>query len=194
MAGYDTGLILGAILMGVIAIIMLSSLLQSRAGRVFRNGTAWIIIFIVAIAGFGLWEDIQSDFMPKQTAFSDQGRVEVPRSPDGHYYMTAVVNGTPIDFVVDTGASEIVLTQEDAARAGLDVGQLQFFGRASTANGEVRTAPVRLESVDIGGIRDTNVPAFVNEGQMFQSLLGMSYLHRWDRIEIADGKLLLSRD
>lgn len=194
MAGYDTGLILGAVLMGVIVLIMLSSLLQSRAGRVFRNGTAWIVIFIVTIAGFGLWEDIRDDFMPKQTAFADQGRVEVPRSRDGHYYMTAEVNGAPVDFVVDTGASEIVLTKEDAARAGLAVDRLQFYGRASTANGEVRTAPVRLDSVDIGGIRDTNVPAFVNEGQMFQSLLGMSYLHRWDRIEITDGKLILSRD
>lgn len=194
MAGYDTGLILGAILMGVIALIILSSLLRSGAGRVFRNGAAWIIIFIVAVAGFGLWDDIRSDFMPRQTVFSDQGRVEVPRSQDGHYYMTAEVNGTPINFVVDTGASEIVLTKEDAERAGLSVDQLQFFGRASTANGEVRTAPVRLDSVDIGGIRDTDVPAFVNEGQMFQSLLGMSYLNRWDRLEIADGTLLLMRD
>ncbi len=194
MAGYDTGLILGAILMGVVALIILVSLVRSRAGRVVRNGTAWIIIFVVTVAGFGLWEDIRDDFMPKQTAFADQGRVEVPRSRDGHYYMTAEVNGTPIDFVVDTGASEIVLTKEDAERAGLAADQLQFFGRASTANGEVRTAPVRLDSIDIGGIRDANVPAFVNEGQMFKSLLGMSYLHRWDRIEIADGKLILNRN
>lgn len=194
MAGYDTGLILGAILMGVIALMILSSLWQSRVGGLLRNGTAWIIIFVVTVAGFGLWEDIQQDFAPKQAAFADQGRVEVPRSRDGHYYMTAEVNGTPVDFVVDTGASEIVLTREDAARAGLEVEQLQFYGRASTANGEVRTAPVRLNSIDIGGIRDTDVPAFVNEGEMFHSLLGMSYLHRWDRIEIADGKLILSRN
>lgn len=194
MAGYDTGLILGAVFLGVVIVIMLSSLLRSHHARVLRNGTAWIIIFIVTVAGFGLWEDIRSDFMPKQTAFADQGRVEVPRSPDGHYYMRAEINGNPVNFVVDTGASEIVLTREDAARAGLDIDRLQFFGRASTANGEVRTAPVRLDSVEIGGIRDADVPAYVNEGEMFQSLLGMSYLHRWDRIEIADGKLILSRD
>lgn len=193
MAGYDTGLILGAILMGVIVLVMLRSLFRSRAGQTLRNGTVWIIIFVGVVAGFGLWDDIRDDFMPKQTAFADQGRVEVPRSRDGHYYMTADINGIPVDFVVDTGATEIVLTREDAERAGMAVDRLQFYGRASTANGEVRTAPVRLDSVDIGGIRDTNVPAFVNEGQMFQSLLGMSYLHRWDRIEIADGKLILSR-
>lgn len=193
MAGYDTGLILGAILMGVIILIMLASLIQSRAGRVLRNGTAWVIIFIVTVAGFGLWEDIRDDFTPKQAAFADQGRVEVPRSRDGHYYLTLRVNGAPVDFVVDTGASEIVLTKEDAARAGLAVERLQFYGKAKTANGEVRTAPVRLEEVNIGGLRDTDVPAFVNEGEMFRSLLGMTYLNRWDRIEIAEGKLILTR-
>ena len=193
MGNYDTGLVLGAILMGVIVLIMLTSLLQSRAGRVFRNGAAWIIIFVVTIAGFGIWDDIRDDFMPKQSVFADQGRVEVPRGRDGHYYMTVQVNGAPIDFVVDTGASEIVLTREDAERAGLPVDKLQFYGRAKTANGEVRTAPVRLEGIEIGGIRDSDVPAFVNEGEMFMSLLGMSYLHRWDRIEIAEGKLILIR-
>ncbi len=194
MAGYDTGLILGAVLMGAIVLIMLSSLARSRAGQLVRNGTAWIIIFIVVVAGFGLWEDIRDDFMPQQSAFADQGRVEVPRNRDGHYYMTAQVNGAPVDFVVDTGATEIVLTREDAERAGLAVDQLQFYGRASTANGEVRTAPVRIDEIDIGGISDHDVPAYVNEGQMFRSLMGMSYLHRWDRMEIADGKLILSRE
>lgn len=185
---------MGAVLLGMFAMALLLSLMRLRAGVVLRNGTAWIVIFIVAVTGFGLWEDIREDVVPRQTAFADQGRVEVPRSRDGHYHLTAEVNGTPIHFVVDTGASEIVLTKQDAARAGMAVDQLQFYGRANTANGEVRTAPVRLDSISIGGIRDTDVPAFVNEGEMFQSLLGMSYLNRWDRIEIAEGKLILNRN
>lgn len=194
MAGFETGQILGAILMGVIAAIMLSWFARHRIGLLLRNGAAWIIIFVVSIAGFGLWEDIRDDFTPKQTVFADQGRIEVPRSRDGHYYLRAQVNGTPVDFVIDTGASEIVLTKQDAARAGLAVDELQFYGRANTANGEVRTAPVRLDGIEVGGIRDSDVPAFVNAGEMFRSLLGMSYLQRWDRIEIAEGKLILSRN
>ena len=117
----------------------------------------------------------------------------VPRSRDGHYYLTLGVNGQPIDFVVDTGATNIVLTKADAERVGFSLTELNFFGRANTANGEVRTAPVRLQEVTLGAARDTSVAAYVNEGEMFQSLLGMSYLQRWSSIEIRNNALILTR-
>jgi aspartyl protease family protein len=87
----------------------------------------------------------------------------------------------------------MVLTQADAKRAGLDPETLAYLGRANTANGEVRTAFVRLEQVQLGEIVDRDVAAVVNEGQMEQSLLGMGYLQRWGRIEIAGGELILTR-
>ena len=76
---------------------------------------------------------------------------------------------------------------------GFDPDTLNFYDRARTANGEVRTAPVRLDHVSLGGIEDTRLPAYVNEGELFGSLLGMSYLQRWSRIEIGDGKMILVR-
>jgi aspartyl protease family protein len=103
------------------------------------------------------------------------------------------VNGTPVDFVVDTGATDMVLSREDAARIGLDPGDLAYTGIASTANGQVRTARVRLDEVSLGGITDRGVTASVNAGEMSGSLLGMSYLHRFERIEIANGRLILER-
>jgi aspartyl protease family protein len=117
----------------------------------------------------------------------------VPRSPDGHYYLTLDVNDMPVRFVLDTGATSIVLTQADARRAGIDPGALAYTGRASTANGTVRTAAVRLETIALGPVVDRQVPAVVNEGEMQQSLLGMSYLQRWGSIEIAGGALTLTR-
>ena len=98
-----------------------------------------------------------------------------------------------VDFIVDTGATDIVLTRSDAAKAGLDPENLHFLGRASTANGEVRTATVRLDSVSIGPHTDTNVPAVVNDGALWQSLLGMGYLQTWGSIEISGGEMRLSR-
>jgi len=86
-----------------------------------------------------------------------------------------------------------VLTRADAEAAGLSPDNLNYLGRASTANGEVRTAYVRLDEVELGGVRDTDVPAVVNEGEMRQSLLGMGYLQRWGRIEITNGELILTR-
>lgn len=190
---FETGQILGALFMALIVIAMVLQLGGRGLHRTLQNAAIWALIFVGAIAAAGLWDDISGDLTPRQATFSTEGRVEVPRSFDGHYYLTLDVNGSPVNFVVDTGATEIVLRKEDAVAVGLDLDTLQYFGRANTANGEVRTALVRLNSVSIGGIGDSNVPAYVNDGDLFQSLLGMSYLSRWDKLEIQDNKLVLTR-
>ena len=86
-----------------------------------------------------------------------------------------------------------MLSQEDAERIGIDTKSLAYLGRAYTANGEVRTAPVRLENLVVGSVRHENLRAVVNEGDMGQSLLGMDYLQRFASIEITGGRLILNR-
>ena len=170
--------------------------MQSRQGwnKTLQQVAVWAMIFTGVAAGYGLWEDInrQGD-TPRQAYEASSGSVTLPRARDGHYYLTATINGTPLRFVVDTGATDMVLTRADAEAAGLSPDSLNYLGRASTANGEVRTAYVRLDEVELGGVRDTDVPAVVNEGEMRQSLLGMGYLQRWGRIEITNGELILTR-
>ncbi|EAP84366.1 TIGR02281 family clan AA aspartic protease [Sulfitobacter sp. EE-36] len=170
--------------------------MQSRQGwnKTLQQVAVWAMIFTGVAAGYGLWEDInrQGD-IPRQAYEASTGSVTLPRARDGHYYLTATINGTPLRFVVDTGATDMVLTRADAEAAGLSPDRLNYLGRASTANGEVRTAYVRLDEVELGGVRDTDVPAVVNEGEMRQSLLGMGYLQRWGRIEITNGELILTR-
>ena len=150
--------------------------MQSRQGwnKTLQQVAVWAMIFTGVAAGYGLWEDInrQGD-IPRQAYEASTGSVTLPRARDGHYYLTATINGTPLRFVVDTGATDMVLTRADAEAAGLSPDNLNYLGRASTANGEVRTAYVRLDEVELGGVRDTDVPAVVNEGEMRQSLLGM---------------------
>ncbi len=158
-----------------------------------RQAALWGLIFVGVIAGYGLWGDIRSDFVSKQSVFEESGRIEVPRSVDGHYYLTVSVNGKPIRFVVDTGATDIVLTRSDAKRAGISENDLKFVGSASTANGVVRTAPVRLDSFAIGPIEDHRVRAWVNEGDLDTSLLGMTYLQRFETVSFSGGKLILQR-
>lgn len=170
--------------------------MQSRQGwnKTLQQVAVWAMIFTGVAAGYGLWEDInrQGD-IARQAYEASTGSVTLPRARDGHYYLTATINGTPLRFVVDTGATDMVLTRADAEAAGLSPDNLNYLGRASTANGEVRTAYVRLDEVELGGVRDTDVPAVVNEGEMRQSLLGMGYLQRWGRIEITNGELILTR-
>ena len=168
--------------------------MQNRQGlnKSLQQIAVWGMIFVGVAAGYGLWGDItRNSGVPRQSYETGTGAVTIPRSADGHYYLTALVNREAIRFVVDTGASDMVLTRQDAERAGLSPDTLNYLGRATTANGEVRTAYVRLSEVQLGEVRDFDVPAVVNDGEMPQSLLGMGYLQRWGRIEIANNLSLI---
>ncbi|WP_170760159.1 retropepsin-like aspartic protease family protein [Ruegeria lacuscaerulensis] len=166
---------------------------RQTLNKTLQQALAWVFIFVGVIAVVGLWEDIRTTVGPAPQMTVTGETIEVPRAYDGHYYLPVVVNGEPITFLVDTGASQIVLSAQDAERIGIDPDQLNYFGRAATANGEVRTAPVRLDSLELGPITDTNVSAWVNEGELWQSLLGMDYLHRFSNIQFTDGRLILAR-
>ena len=164
---------------------------QDRS-QAFRHAGSWILIFAVAIVAAALWDDIRSD-VPQQAAVTEAGAIAIPQARDGHFYLTAAVEGERVRFLVDTGATDIVLSRRDAERVGIDTGGLLFSGRAGTANGEVRTAPVWLETFAVGPVTDRDVRAQVNAGEMGVSLLGMDYLRRFARIEIAGDRLILER-
>lgn len=166
---------------------------RQNLGRTTQHMAVWALIFLGTIAVIGLWDDIRATVRPAQVVFDDAGRIEIPRSSDGHYRIMATINGATITFIVDTGASDIVLSKSDARKVGFEPDELPYYGRAMTANGEVRTAPVRLKSVLIGGYEDRNVSARINGGVLEQSLLGMSYLERYSQITIAGNRLILTR-
>lgn len=166
---------------------------RKNLGKTAQQAAAWGLIFVGAIAAIGLWSDIRDNVAPSQSYIDGMATVEVPRAPDGHYYLDLDIDGTTVRFVIDTGASDVVLTKEDAARIGIDVENLFYGDIANTANGEVRTAQVRLQNVRLGEIVDLTVGASVNEGEMGTSLLGMTYLQRYSKIELGGGKMVLRR-
>lgn len=162
-------------------------------GQIARGGLGWLVIFLVVIAAYGIWDERTAPNARNIQMHTSDNVIEIPRARDGHFYLALIINGASVPMLVDTGATELVLTQKDAARVGLDPATLAYTGRARTANGETRTAPVRLDAVALGPVTDTNVRAWVNEGQMDRSLLGMSYLQRWTRMEITRDALILTR-
>jgi len=166
---------------------------RTNWGQTARHAALWVFIFLGAIVAYGLWDDVRREVVPQQASFAEEGRVEVPVSRDGHYYLTLDINGEPIRFVVDTGASDMVLSRDDARAAGIDPESLNYLGRANTANGQVRTAVVRLDEVSLGGITDRGVTALVNDGEMMGSLLGMRYLERFASVSFSDGEMILQR-
>lgn len=164
---------------------------RARLGQAMRAAMAWGMIFVGVMAGYGLWSDLRHDILPRQMV-SAAGELIVPQAEDGHYYMNIRINGKDIIFLADTGATNLVLSRADAATLGIDIADLAFLGEATTANGAVKTARVKLAEVIGGPFRDQNVTAWVNEGEMDTSLLGMDYLGLFN-IQIRDGEMVLSR-
>lgn len=162
------------------------------AGSTTRAVLAWGLIFLAAIGAAGLWQDISREVMPRQ-AMLDPTRIEVPLAPDGHFHLTAELNGAPVRFIVDTGASALALSPRDARRAGIALDRLVYAGQARTANGIVPTATVRLDRVAIGDIVDENVPAMVIQADIDRSLMGMDYLRRFARISFEGDTMILER-
>lgn len=193
MDGDNIGHLVYLVVLGAAVVFWFVSQNRQSLNKTVQQAMAWVFIFVGAIAVVGLWDDIRSTVGPEPQMTITGEAIEVPRAYDGHYYLPVLVNGEPITFLVDTGASQIVLSEQDARRIGIDPEQLNYLGRAFTANGEVRTAPVRLDSLELGPIIDNGVSAWVNEGDLRQSLLGMDYLHRFSNIQFTDGRLILSR-
>lgn len=166
---------------------------RQRFSRSVRDFAIWVLIFAMVVIAYGFRDVLLASLFPQSALEVAGGALELRRAPDGHFHARADVNGTAVRFIVDTGASEVVLSRQDAARAGIDLAGLSFTGRARTANGLVATAPVRLDSLSLGGLVDRNVPARVNAGELDASLLGMSYLDRFASIEISGDRMLLRR-
>lgn len=111
--------------------------------------------------------------------------------PRGHVALTALVNGAPVRFLVDTGASRVTLTAHDARAAGIDGSELVFNQRSETANGLAREAPIMLREIRVEQLSIDNIPAAVNES-LKVSLLGMSFLKRLKSFEMREGALTIS--
>lgn len=117
--------------------------------------------------------------------------VQYRADPSGHFFVDAVVNGTTIRFLVDTGASVVALNRDDARAAGISEGVLSFTENMSTANGEALAARATLRTVRLEQLEVLDVPAVVMDQPMAVSLLGMSFLSKLRAYSIRDGVLTL---
>lgn len=122
---------------------------------------------------------------------AEGGVASIAKAADGHYWAEADVNGRRVRFLVDTGASAVALTPDDARRLGLNPATLNYEYGVQTANGQARAAQVKLASISVAGARVNDVEAFVIEEGLETSLLGMTYLGRLSRFEASRTALIL---
>ena len=165
-----------------------------------RDALIWTAIVAVLWVGYVFKDDAKelglrmvSSIAPSVPMASANGDLTISQSSDGSYYISGAVNGQPVTFLVDTGASDVVLTQEDARRAGIDVGALTYSRASSTANGIGRDSPVTVSSLEVSGVRLLEFPVVVNKAPMPNSLLGMSYLRRLKSFRFDHNRLILQK-
>jgi aspartyl protease family protein len=171
---------------------------RGRAKQALIAALVWIAVAVVLLVGYSyrfelrnVADRVLAELVPGHVI--GRGRsVEVARAANGDFDVSAQINGAPVAMVLDTGASSVVLTREDAKAAGLPLEVLSYTANIDTANGRTRAAPVRLDRVAVGGLVERSVDALVAQpGQLKTSLLGMSFLNRLQSWEVRGDRLVL---
>ncbi|SCW81755.1 TIGR02281 family clan AA aspartic protease [Ancylobacter rudongensis] len=173
-----------------------------RLGEALRAAALWLVIFAVLAVGYTYRVELHAvayrvlaELAPGYAVpLADNGpAVEVARARDGDFNVRVEVNGNRIPMLVDTGASSVVLTPEDAVAVGLPLEFLRYDIPIDTANGRGRAAAVVLDRIGIAGsIDERDVPALVaSPGTLKHSLLGMTFLSRLASFEIRGEKLVM---
>lgn len=205
--GFETNQFASAAVAALWALLIGSAVFGrgTRLSSTLKQLGLWVIIVLILMAAYVFRFELQ-DFGSRFTGgvipgspislTSQEGRpvVTLVRSPNGHFEATAGVNGASIRFLVDTGASTIVLSAADAGRVGIDVDNLRFSIVTRTANGTGRAARSQIDQLYLGGIERRNLPVLVAQpGRLEQSLLGQQFLEslksyekRGDRLTLRD--------
>lgn len=187
----------------VIILIVIAGGMFSRRRRfaeLFGGLVLWVGIFGVAIVGYTLRDDIQGlagrvfgELAPGIAVVdANAGTATFRRGMGGHFEVRANINGASVPLIFDTGASAVVLTAEDARKAGIDTDALRYTVSVSTANGKGKAAAVKLDNINVGGIERQGVRAFVaEEDALDTSLLGMTFLETLKRYAVSSNSLEL---
>ncbi|MGH6760159.1 MAG: TIGR02281 family clan AA aspartic protease [Phyllobacterium sp.] len=188
------GLVLGAVILGS----------GIPLGDFVRNLAIWVMIILALVAGYQYRFELQeaanritAGLIPGSPISSrnNEGRVTVAleKSRSGHFEVSGRVNGASVNFMIDTGASSVVLSASDARKAGLDPEKLSYTAPVYTANGTAQAALVRLDQLKIGDIERHGVRAMVvQEGLLTGSLLGMNFLETLSSFSVAGDQLILT--
>ena len=170
---------------------------RRKVGELARNVAIWMAIAAVLAIGFSFRDELQdigsrlrAELVPG-TPIVSNGEVVITASEGGHFYVYGNADGNAVRFLIDTGASEIVLSPADAARIGVDTRSLTFDLPSQTANGVGFGAATTLESLAVGPIRLADVKVVVNQADMGSSLLGMTFLRSLRSFEFRGDRLFL---
>jgi aspartyl protease family protein len=185
-----------------VLVLVLSSVIvamrSERLGTVVRSLAAWVGVGVVLVIGYSYWDEIApvarrvgGNLVPAEPQSIAPGTVALRAGTGRHFRAVAQVNGQRMQFLIDTGASDVALTRDDARRIGIDPDRLTYNLPYRTANGTSFGAAVRIDHIKIGDIVLDDVAGHVAGGELGQSLLGMSFLRRLSGFEIRGDEMIL---
>jgi len=187
-----------AIVAAVLSGVVLSR--HVRLGQVIRDLATWAAVIAVLLIGYSfrtevgdVGQRVLSNLIPGEPVSMGANEIAFSRAADGHFYAFGEANGTRIRFLIDTGATDTVISPSDAARIGIDTKDLRFTRPYGTANGQTLGAPYMLALLTIGPIEVADMPVSVNQAAMDTSLLGMSFLSRLASFEVRGDRMFLRR-
>jgi aspartyl protease family protein len=185
---------------GVLALVSTSLLFvrEWNLKRTIRNVLIWIGIGGVLVIGFSFQDELRelglrlrSSLVPGYPVETGDHELTLSEGEDGHFHVYGSINGTRIAFLIDTGATDIVLNPSDAKRLGFDLDILNFDRPFGSANGIGYGARTQVAGLAVGPIVFSDVEVSINKAEMGSSLLGMAFLRRLKSYSVSGGKLIL---
>jgi aspartyl protease family protein len=198
LSGADLGSLAQKIVVLVIAGAVALMMFRERFAQALTAALFWVALALILVVGYSyrfelhdIADRLMAELAPGHATTAGR-TVQVARAANGDFAVTTQINGARVSMVLDTGASSVVLTREDAKAAGLPLEVLAYTVSIDTANGRTQAAPVTLDRLAIGGLIEHSIAALVAQpGQLKVSLLGMSFLNRLQSWEVRGDRLLL---
>jgi aspartyl protease family protein len=188
-----------SLIWGVVCILLLVSSLAARGlplGYLAKAALAWVAIFAALFAIFsfrfefiGIWERVKADISGTSGQSVSSEAIELRRQDDGHYWLMVDINGKPVRFMVDSGATITAINATTALETGVEADGYPII--LSTANGRVAAKRANVRSLTVGPHRIENHPVVVSERFGDVNLLGMNFLNRMQSWRVEANKMVL---
>jgi aspartyl protease family protein len=169
--------------------------MRLSVGKAVKMLLAWLAIFGVGFALFAFRDDFSSlgqrlkdEAIGAPTVQSSGGELRIPLQRDGHFWVDAEVNGAPVRFLIDSGASVTTISRKVANAAGIETGMRVEI--VETANGTIQMSKARAEQLKVGSIRLSDFPVLVAQ-QDGLNVLGMNFLSSLDKWGVEGRTLVL---
>jgi len=167
--------------------------------KIFEFTGLWIVFALVALILYSyrfevgeIKDRVLSDLFPAKAINKNHEKLVLNIAQDGHYYLNVKIKNQEVRFMIDTGASDMVIDEKIAIKLGYDLKKINYNKIFQTANGQSYGASISFDEVDVSGIKFYNVQASITNSDLVIPLLGMSFLQKFYKYEFFRDKLILT--